>query len=414
VTGVGVLSAVRARKGYRHGTDRLVPPDETLRRVRPFMSAMGITRLANVTGLDVIGVPVVMACRPNSRGLAVAQGKGLTLAAAKASAVMEAAEGYHAEHVVRPLLLGTFDELCTGRRLVDAHRLHGTNGRFRQDRPLLWVEGVDLVRDEALWVPFDAVHTVFTLDAQVGFRVFDSTSNGLASGNHVLEAASHAICELIERDATALWSVLPAEQRRTARLDLATVDDPGCREVLDRLAEANVGVAVHDVTSDVGLPCFTCDIAENPERAVMPLYAAGGSGCHPRREIALLRALTEAVQSRLTLIAGSRDDMFPVRYDSTRDRRALEALWTAITDGGALRTFQAAPTFVHDSFEDDVALEVARLRAVGIDEVVLVDLTRPEFGLPVVRAIVPSLELAEGTTGYRPGQRATARMRAAA
>jgi len=50
---------------------------------------MGITRVANVTGLDHVGIPVVMACRPNARGLAVSQGKGLTLDAAKASAVME-------------------------------------------------------------------------------------------------------------------------------------------------------------------------------------------------------------------------------------------------------------------------------------------------------------------------------------
>jgi ribosomal protein S12 methylthiotransferase accessory factor len=209
-----MLSGVCARKAYRHGTDRLVAPEETLQRVRPLLSAMGITRLANVTGLDVVGVPVVMACRPNSRGLAVAQGKGLTLAAAKASAVMESVEGYHAENVTKPLVLGTCDELRGSRRLVDAHRMHGlVNGPFREDRPLLWVEGVDAVRDEAVWVPFDAVHTVLTFDAQIGSPMFETNSNGLASGNHVLEAASHAICEVIERDATAMWQVLPPDER---------------------------------------------------------------------------------------------------------------------------------------------------------------------------------------------------------
>jgi len=238
--------------------------------------------------------------------------------------------------------------------------------------------------------------------------MFDRTSNGLASGNHLLEAASHAICELVERDAVALWSLLPTAERRAARLDLQTVADPGCREVLDRLAEAGIGVVVHDVTSDVGLPCFTCDIAENPDHAVLPLYAAGGHGCHPRREVALLRALTEAVQSRLTMIAGSRDDMFRTQYERSRDRRALTALWAAVTEGDATRVFQDAPTFEHDSFEEDVALEVASLRAVGVDEVVLVDLTREEFDIPVVRAIAPSLEFAESATGYRPRERARA------
>ena len=72
---------------------------------------MGITRIANVTGLDTIGIPVVMVCRPNSRSVAVSQGKGLTLAAAKASGVMESVEGYHAEHIALPLKYSDYEEL---------------------------------------------------------------------------------------------------------------------------------------------------------------------------------------------------------------------------------------------------------------------------------------------------------------
>jgi ribosomal protein S12 methylthiotransferase accessory factor len=396
-------------KGYRQGTDRLVPPVETLDRVRPFLPAMGITRIANVTGLDVIGVPVVMACRPNSRGLAVAQGKGLTLDAAKASAVMETIEGYHGEHITLPLVLGTFDELRAGRRLIDAFRLWtGESGPFVGDRPQLWTQGVDLVRDEAVWVPLDAVHSDFTFDAQLGRPMLDSSSNGLASGNHPLEAVSHALCELIERDATALWSLLPADTRRSSRLDLATVDDPGCVEVLSRLEAARIAVAVWEITSDIGLPVFGCQIAEDPDHGVLPLYGSEGFGCHPRREIALLRALTEAVQSRLTFIAGSRDDMFRTEYETARDRHALDRLWATVAEPVRGRGFRQMPTSVHDSFEEDVALEVARMRAVGVNEVVVVDLTRPEFDIPVVRAVVPLLEYSSGVDGYRPRERALA------
>jgi ribosomal protein S12 methylthiotransferase accessory factor YcaO len=89
-------------KAYRRGTHRTVDPAVTLARVQPYLARMGITRIANVTGLDRIGVPVVMVCRPNSRSLAVAQGKGLTLDAAKASGVMEAIELYHAVNASRP------------------------------------------------------------------------------------------------------------------------------------------------------------------------------------------------------------------------------------------------------------------------------------------------------------------------
>jgi ribosomal protein S12 methylthiotransferase accessory factor len=98
-------------KQYRDGTHRLVSPRETLARVRPFLPTMGITRIAVVIGLDTIGIPVVMTIRPNSRSLAVAQGKGWDLDAAKTSAVMEAVESYHAEHTQLPLRLASGREM---------------------------------------------------------------------------------------------------------------------------------------------------------------------------------------------------------------------------------------------------------------------------------------------------------------
>ncbi len=90
-------------KGYLCGTHRLVAPEVTLSRLARAMPVMGITRIANVTDLDIVGIPVVMVCRPNSRSLSVSQGKGLDLAAAKASGLMESIESYHAERITLAL-----------------------------------------------------------------------------------------------------------------------------------------------------------------------------------------------------------------------------------------------------------------------------------------------------------------------
>src|SRR5260370_41920527 len=106
-----VPSQLVALKKYRAGTHRLVPPEETLDRIGRFFPAMGITRVADVTGLDTIGIPVVLVYRPNSRSLVVSQGKGLDLVAAKASGVMESVEAYMAERIVLPLVLGSFNDL---------------------------------------------------------------------------------------------------------------------------------------------------------------------------------------------------------------------------------------------------------------------------------------------------------------
>src|SRR4051812_8700232 len=86
-----------ATKAHLAGCHRMVAPEQTLSRITPLAQSMGITRVATITGLDVIGIPVVAVTCPNSRSIAVAQGKGLSLAAAKVSGLMEAIENFHAE-----------------------------------------------------------------------------------------------------------------------------------------------------------------------------------------------------------------------------------------------------------------------------------------------------------------------------
>jgi ribosomal protein S12 methylthiotransferase accessory factor len=66
--------AAADRKRYRRGTDRIVPPEATLARVRPPLPVIGITRGANVPGLDRVSLPVVMVSRPNARSISVSQG----------------------------------------------------------------------------------------------------------------------------------------------------------------------------------------------------------------------------------------------------------------------------------------------------------------------------------------------------
>ncbi|MBB5868817.1 ribosomal protein S12 methylthiotransferase accessory factor [Allocatelliglobosispora scoriae] len=393
-------------KAYRDGTDRAISPAETLERITPHLPAMGISRVADVTGLDHLGVPVFMAVRPNSRGLTVAQGKGLTTEAAKVSAIMESVETYHAERIAAPLLLGSWRELHTERPLVDADELRTATGEpLGRDVRLLWIEGHDLARDEPVWLPFDVVHNDYTTPSLAG-APFPVTSNGLASGNHLLEATSHALCEVVERDAEALWRLTTRQEREAARVDPATVTDPACEHVLSLLARAGIAVGIWEMTTDVGLPCFLTDIAEDPRVALAAVAGARGQGCHPRREIALLRALTEAVQTRLTVISGSRDDIFRAEYLRATDPQNREAAWTACAKGETPRRFTDAATRSNATFADDLAHELERLRAVGIDRVVRVDLGGAPFGISVVRVVIPGLEHCVDPATYQPGPRA--------
>src|SRR5262249_33662805 len=206
VTAARPTAPDEAPKAYRLGTHRTVAPAYTLERVRPLMAEMGITRIANITGLDRIGVPVVMVCRPNSRSIAVSQGKGLDLPAAKASGLMEAVETYHAETITSSLKLGSYHQLGRTHPLVDVTLVPRPKGSpYHDDEPRLWIEGRDLISRSPLWVPYELVHTDYTLPRGPAHGSFAANTNGLASGNHILEAVSHGIHEVIERDATALW-----------------------------------------------------------------------------------------------------------------------------------------------------------------------------------------------------------------
>jgi ribosomal protein S12 methylthiotransferase accessory factor len=402
-------------KAFRRGTHRLVNPEETLARVAPFLPVMGITRIANVTGLDHIGVPVVMVVRPNSRSLAVTQGKGGTLAAAKASGVMEAIESYHAERVNLPLKIGSYEELRYTQRLCDPASLPQIEmSAFHSEKRLLWIAGVELNTGEEMWLPYEIVHTDYTLPPPTGTGCFSRNSNGLASGNHLFEAISHGLCEVIERDSTALWLQDDVERLNESRLNLATVNDPDCVEIIDKFDRAQVDVAVWDTTTDLGIPSFVCTIVDRAIDPLRPLYATSGMGCHPAREIALSRALTEAAQSRLTYISGARDDMGREEYELGKNLDSISRFRTHMGDATLPRRFQDVPTFNAATFDEDLEWLMGRLAAAGLERILVIDLSKPELGIPVARVVVPGLEGPFEVVGYVPGPRALARKKAGA
>ena len=381
-----------AEKLHVYGTHRTMAPGRTLERLLPVLAHVGVTRVAVVTGLDIIGIPVVMVCRPNGRSLSVAQGKGVDLTSAKVSGIMEAVEAWHAEQVMLPLRLGTYRELSAVARVVDVEQLpQPSRSRFHPDLSILWIEGTDVFSAERLWVPFECVHLDYRVPGPQGTGCFLANGTGLAAGNHLLEAVSHALCEVVERDAFALWDERLPEDRAARRVDLETVTDPGCRRLLDAYAQAGVGVIASDLTTDVGLPVFSVTVVNRGRDLVRRFPAAMGGGCHPDRAVALSRALTEAAQGRLTLIAGSRDDFSPGYYRQIKDADVLET-HLARLDIAATRSFTEVPNVQASTIDEDVTNELDRLKAAGVRQAILVDLTRPELGIPVVRMVVPRLE----------------------
>jgi ribosomal protein S12 methylthiotransferase accessory factor len=176
---------------------------------------------------------------------------------------------------------------------------------------------------------------------------------------------------------------------------------------LERIERAGIDAKVWDVTSDVGVATFYCLLVGRQSEFADPEF---GSGCHPARGIALSRALTEAVQARTTYIAGSRDDFLPELYAPSMRAKRLRDCRALMTSHEPMRTFQDVPTFEAEAIADDVAWMIRRLESVGIEQLVVVDLTKDELGLPVVRVVAPGLEGPDKGrhADYVPGARAKA------
>ena len=370
------------------------------------MCDMGLTRIANVTGLDRIGIPVVMVCRPNSYSISVSQGKGFTLDAARASGLMESIETWHAERIELPLKLGNFDDLSRRHATINLERLPKIrNSRYHGQLPILWIEGTNLIDNSPLWVPYETVHTFYAHPAPSGSGCFAQSSNGLASGNHYLEALSHAICECIERDASSLWYYKSNRERNDTRLDLDTVDDAVCRELIAKLRAANLEVTVWNSTSDSAIPSFDCLLLD---RQKVLSHPGLGSGCHPCKAIALTRALTEAAQVRTTYISGARDDLSHREYEPPELERKNRLLHKMVGSENGGVDFKEIPDKQFKTFEEDVEWILAQLVNIGIEEIVCVDLSKPELDIPVVRVVIPGLEGPHDEDDYIPGPRVRA------
>jgi len=363
-------------------------PEALLQRLLPHLGDLGITRVADVTGLDRVGLPVALAVRPMGRALAVNQGKGLTLAAAKLSAVLEGAEQSAAESHRLPLFYGTAAERRRTHRLADCERLPRRQGSpFHEHYPILWAAAHGLRSGESRLVPYELVHSDFSFPQPTGSGCFALSTSGLGAGFSRERAVVQALLEAIERDQMALLELgdpLPAV------IDLGTARDADTGALLRRCADAGLLVVALDATGDLGVPTVSCRVMErDPESAAMA-HAAEGSAARADPEAALLAALMEALQSRLAYISGARDDLHPADYEPQErgpELRHMETLAWAATSGrdlgriGAMRTGNDLPAQVTE-----------RLLAVGCGEPLVVDLPMPAPGVHVARVLVPGLE----------------------
>jgi ribosomal protein S12 methylthiotransferase accessory factor len=376
---------------------REMPLELTLTRAKAAAKELGISRVTDTTRLDRIGIPVFASIRPDAckGSLCVNAGKGLRIEEARVGAYMEAIEFAIAESRRRTIEVFAL----TPRRVACQH---GAQFRFVDlcprlghaidpDGQLDCVTAADLVTGEPLYVPAELAFSPFT--ENTGQCLFGSTTNGLCSGNSVDEAFLHGLAEVMERDVqsfnlvrdTSLW------------VDFDVHSEP-VEELLHLIDKANLQVAVRYTSNVFGMPYFQAYILEPDPEA--PIAISHGSGLHLIREVAVVRALTEAAQGRLSYIHGGRDDLvdrfrfFQSQQPNVECREAQRLRVRVRDQSNRIRYSRTADHSLRIArIPDGISILLGSLQAAGIDQVLHVVLSTPGSELSVVKVIVPKLEL---------------------
>ena len=414
---------LQSRKKWTvNGTSRIKPAHETLKNVMPISKKIGVTRLADITDMDVLRIPNYSAVVPGTEDyIWVYSGKGPTKRHAMASALMESIERYSSlpSGWSGKFVRSSYSELSKTHKVLHPDRIvEPMRFVYHPEMMMDWLPGHDLVRGEEIMVPASIALFRYTPPPPAinPFSYFHT--NGLASVNVMEEAVGHALCEVIERDAMSLAdlraSAIPFHILRTIvhslnaaafsvpsiladrfvddpsifpDVDITEIDFEPIKNLVEKFEQTGISLMVKDITSDIGIPTFNASSVEWISHDYG--YLAEGHGTHPDARIALLRAITEVSQTRAANIQGARDDLRKIKYndENTDDRRA----WQFMRSTKKIK-FSKLLTFFNEDILDDINLILSRLKKVGLNQVIIVDLTNRDIGIPVVRAIVPGLE----------------------
>jgi thioglycine synthase len=260
---------------------------------------IGITRLADLTELDYLGIPVATAVRPNVDSVQVTatHGKGFNIAQALVSAIMEAAERWAASRRVETEIASTLELDRLNRRYIEPESL---GGRLKPDELAEWIRARSVADCSSVLVPAsDVVFPYFAPDGCV--RPSRPCTSGLASGNSLPEAILHGIFEAVERSiVSTAWS-----QGRVHMIAVESLPEME-RQLVLQIEKRGVRTIVCRLDNPI-LPVFT--LMTFDDCWIGPHVAIGGHGAHLCERIALRRAITEAAQSRIVALQGSREDL---------------------------------------------------------------------------------------------------------
>jgi len=376
----------RSRKISKKNTHRCCSIADTLRKAsaKKILTRIGATRVSDITGLDVIGIPTYSVIRPIVHlrypselfsSISVSNGKGITKSQAKVSAIMEAIERHSAEPLRRKPWIASIHEIskrlpCISPKNIDEHA------------KLDWALALEL--DSRQVTALEAVHIFSPYRYPLGVRGSESrhSSNGLASGNDLQEASLHALLELVERHV-----ILTTPEPHS--IPPETITDADLLKTLRKLEVHGFHIGLKYYESPFGICVCRASIDDPISRD--PALFSYGTGAHTSKKIALLRAITEAIQTRLTIISGIREDL-KMSETQRKDPASFERFFEDFKNFNRIRnpiSYQELPDISSEYMDVDLKRVITSIQKAGFSQILISDLTDPDIGIPVVRAFIP-------------------------
>jgi len=382
---------------YLEGTQRVYDEITTLENTKDEIKRIGVTRIADITNLDRLGIPIFSAIRPSAAkgAISIYSGKGSTEQRARISAIMESFERCLAERpglnaniaggISAPSLVESYADAVKDCTVLDPAKLILPQPPYFPQSLLEWVGAYDLMNKEEVFVSANSVYHPYDSPGRCQ-KLFLSNTNGLASGNIIEEAILHGLLEVIERDAISIAQF----SRNLGKEIVLTEEDGYLYELASKFKDAEIELKVWLVPNDTGIP--TVIAATDDVKLKDPALLVMGAGSHLKPEIAVARAITEAAQSRVVQIQGAREDtdregfIRSVGYDRMK---RLNWFWF---EEGEKTSLSEVQDLSRKTPAENIDVILEKLKDLA-ERVLVVDLSREEVKVPAVRVIIPGFEL---------------------
>ncbi len=382
------LTLQDAPKKFSHDQEKIITPQETVKRFKDLLKSTGLQILDKIERVDKhrLDIPVYFSvCGPEARaaiGNYKQMGKGATPAQAQASAVMELGErfslfsfyGNRTNFINAPLSelkqpAMDFDSIA--RSVADDSADLPVARRFFYELPLQWTWAHNLTRGETVLVPFNWFWAI-------------NQFNGSSAGNCIEEALCQGICEVVERHVSA---VISHDQRKVPLIDPQSVQDTVAQELITKYNNNGIRLFLSDFTLDMGIPTVGA-LAWDPQTFPEKSEIVWTAGTMPSADKALCRALTEVAQ-----LAGDFNSKSNYEASGLPKFLELEAA-RYVTDPGSSIIMSALPNISDANIKTEVENCIQALASRHMD-IFTVDVAHPQLKIPAFYTMIPGTDFRE-------------------